>query len=116
MKLKKALYGLKQAIRVKFKRIWSLWHIVSVKFTQECKLSHMQVAKRMMRYLKDPINNDILFPKPYSHWDKLRGFCNSDWCWDGVENKKKNVICIQVVQLSNFMVLKEANNGNFIFL
>ncbi|XP_040869458.1 secreted RxLR effector protein 161-like [Glycine max] len=58
------------------------------RFMQKPRLSHMQAAKRILRFVKGTIDNGVLFPfEVESYESDLFGYTNSDWKRDPEQKK-----------------------------
>lgn len=60
-------------------------------FMQKPRSSHMTVAKRILRYVKGTLMNDLQFTKSSSN--KLIGFCDLDFVGDSNDRKLVTGIC-----------------------
>jgi len=58
------------------------------RFMGEPRASHLQAAKRVMRYIKGTLQHDILFPKCLNESSmELIAYSDADWCGDKQDRK-----------------------------
>ncbi|RDY14482.1 Copia protein, partial [Mucuna pruriens] len=63
-------------------------------FMDHLRISHLLVAKRILRFVKGTLDYELLFSKhARSVYDEIYGYCDFDWCSDKSDRKNTTGYC-----------------------